>query len=158
MGLSDDNLFNMVLYSMGVIVIAIIMIGSVFLIYNAFNISLNERMHQFGILSSVGATEKQLRNSVLFEGFCIGLIGIPIGIIVGLGSINFVITLVSNNFKNIFYNQVPLTMSISPLVIIAATVISMITILISAFIPAKKAARTPVMECIRQTNEIKVEL
>ena len=46
--------------------------------------SLNERTQQFGILSSVGATAKQLRNSVLFEGFCIGMIGIPIGIAVGI--------------------------------------------------------------------------
>ncbi|MGO0943661.1 FtsX-like permease family protein, partial [Clostridioides difficile] len=44
----------------------IILLGSIFLIYNSFNMSLNERTHQFGILSSVGATAKQLRNSVLF--------------------------------------------------------------------------------------------
>ena len=67
MGLSDnpsDRVFNALLYSAGVIVIAIIMVGSIFLIYNSFSISLNERMRQIGILSSVGATSKQLRNSV----------------------------------------------------------------------------------------------
>ncbi len=53
MGLSDDNVFNMFLYSVGGVVVVIIMIGSIFLIYNAFNISLNERTHRFGILSSV---------------------------------------------------------------------------------------------------------
>ncbi|OJT72941.1 hypothetical protein BM531_20785, partial [Clostridioides difficile] len=62
-GVSDNNLFNMFLYSVGGIVLAIIMLGSIFLIYNSFNMSLNERTHQFGILSSVGATAKQLRNS-----------------------------------------------------------------------------------------------
>ena len=65
MGLSDnpsDRVFNALLYSAGVIVIAIIMVGSIFLIYNSFSISLNERMRQIGILSSVGATSKQLRN------------------------------------------------------------------------------------------------
>lgn len=72
MGLSDDNLFNTLLYAVGGIVVVIIMIGSIFLIYNAFTISLNERTRQFGILSSVGATARQLRNSVLFEGLCIG--------------------------------------------------------------------------------------
>ncbi len=50
--------------------------------------SLNERTHQFGILSSVGATAKQLRNSVLFEGICIGAIGIPIGVAIGIVSID----------------------------------------------------------------------
>lgn len=157
MGLSENNIFNTFLYSVGGILIILIMIGSIFLIYNSFNISLNERTHQFGILSSVGATAKQLRNSVLFEGICIGAIGIPIGIIMGIGSITLVISVVAKKFEDILYNGVPLTLTISISVIAAAAAVSMITILISAYIPAKKAANTPVMEIIRQTNEVKVE-
>jgi len=156
MGLSDDNIFNMYLYSVAGIVLFIIMVGSIFLIYNSFNISLNERTHQFGILSSVGATAKQLRNSVLFEGLCIGAVGIPLGMIVGIGSTSIVILVVAGNFDNIFY-KVPLTLTISPLAIILAAVVSMVTILISAYIPAKKAADTPVMESIRQTNEVRID-
>ena len=87
---------------------------------------------------SVGATEKQLRNSVLFEGLCIGAIGIPIGIFIGLPSIKLVLALVAKNFANILYDTVPLTMCISIPAIVAAAVVSMITILISAYIPAKK--------------------
>lgn len=157
MGLSDDNIFNGLLYSVGGIVVTIIMIGSIFLIYNSFNISLNERTHQFGILSSVGATAKQLRNSVLFEGLCIGAVGIPIGVIVGIGSIGLVISVVARNFGNILYSNVPLTVTVSAPAIVGAAMVSMVTILISAYIPARKAANTPVMECIRQTNEVKVE-
>lgn len=157
MGLSEDKLFNTILYSLGGILVAIIMIGSIFLIYNSFNISLNERTHQFGIFSSVGATPKQLRNSVLFEGLCISAIGIPIGVIVGIGSIKLVILVVAKNFGNIMYNNIPLTLKVSIPVIIGAVAVSFITILISAYIPAKKAANTPVMESIRQSNEVKVE-
>jgi len=157
MGLSDDNLFNTLLYSVGGILFALIMIGSIFLIYNSFNISLNERTHQFGILSSVGATARQLRNSVLFEGLCIGAVGIPIGVIVGIGSIRLVISVVAGNFGNVMYSNVPLTLTVSIPVIVVAAAVSMVTILISAYIPARKAASTPVMESIRQTNEVKVE-
>lgn len=157
MGLSDDNMFNTLLYAVGGIVVAIIMIGSIFLIYNAFTISLNERTRQFGILSSVGATARQLRNSVLFEGLCIGAVGIPIGVIVGIGSIGLVISVVARNFGNILYSNVPLTLTVSIPAIVGAAAVSMITILISAYIPARKAASTPVMESIRQTNEVKVE-
>ncbi len=160
LGLSDDSsdkVFNALLYSVGGIVVLIIMIGSIFLIYNSFNISLNERTHQFGILSSVGATAKQLRHSVLFEGLCIGAIGIPIGVLVGIASIRLVIGVVAKNFANILYTSVPLTLTVSAPAILAAVAVSMITILISADIPARKAANTPVMECIRQTNEVKVE-
>ncbi|WP_019910907.1 ABC transporter permease [Paenibacillus sp. HW567] len=160
MGLSDDSgdkIFNMFLYSVGGIVVAIVMIGSVFLIYNAFTISLNERTRQFGILSSVGATAKQLRNSVLFEGLCIGAVGIPIGVIVGIGGVGLVISVVARNFGNIMYNNVSLTLTVSTPAIIGSAAVSMITILISAYIPARKAASTSVMESIRQTNEVKVE-
>lgn len=154
---AGDKIFNALLYSVGGIVIIIIMIGSVFLIHNAFHISLNERMHQFGILLSVGATKKQLRNSVLFEGLCIGTIGIPFGILLGLGLIHIVLFAVAENFSDILYADVPLTLTISIPVLLLAAFISLITILISAYLPARKAAATPVMECIRQTNEIKVE-
>ncbi|MCH1983952.1 FtsX-like permease family protein [Ruminococcus sp. OA3] len=157
MGLSNDNIFNMLLYTVGGIVITIIMIGSVFLIYNAFTISLNERTHQFGILSSVGATAKQLKNSVLFEGLCIGAVGIPIGVLTGIASMRLVISIVAANFGNLMYSNVPLTLSVSLPAIVAAAAVSMVTILISAYIPARKAANTPVMESIRQTNEVKIE-
>lgn len=157
MGLSGEKMFTVLLYSIVGILIALVMLGSVFLIYNSFNISLNERTHQFGILMSVGATEKQLRNSVLFEGLCIGAIGIPIGILVGIPSIYLVLVLVANNFANAMYDNVPLKLVVSVPALVAAVVISMITILISAYIPARKAAGMPVMECIRQTNEVRVE-
>ena len=101
MGLSDDRIFTTLMFSVGGVVVAIIMIGSVFLIHNAFYISLNERMHQFGILLSVGATEKQLRHLVLFEGLCIGLAGIPFGILLGLCAIRAVIAVVARSFQGI---------------------------------------------------------
>lgn len=161
MGLSQnpgDRVFNAMLYALSCIVIAIIMVGSIFLIYNAFSISLGERTRQIGILSSVGATAKQLRNSVLFEGLCIGAIGIPIGVLVGLCSIGLAISAVGMSFGSIFYTDVPLTLHVSALAVAAAAAVSMVTILISAYIPARKAAGTPVMECIRQTNDVKVDL
>lgn len=156
MGLSDDKIFNTLLYSIGAVLIALVMLGSIFLIYNAFTISLSERTRQLGILLSVGAKGRQLLSSVLFEGFCIGIIGIPIGILAGLPSIKFILSLTSENFGNILYDNVPLTLSISIPALAAAAIISMITILISAYIPARKACRMPVMDCIRQTSEVKV--
>lgn len=157
MGVSDDGLFNALLYSVGGILIALVMIGSIFLIYNSFTISLNERTRQFGILSSVGATPRQLRNSVLFEGLCIGAVGIPAGVTVGLGCISLVIFFVAGNFESFAYSSVPLTLTLSAPAIATAAVISMVTILIAAYIPARTAAGRPVMESIRQTNEVKID-
>lgn len=153
----SDTIFITMLLSFGAIVMILIMVGSILLIYNAFHISLNERTQQIGILASVGATRTQLRNSVLFEGWCIGAVGIPIGVFIGLLGIELIIKLVATQFSSILYADVPLTTVISPLAIGGAIGISLITILLSAYIPAQKAASASVIACIRQTNEIKLE-
>ncbi len=126
------------------------------MIFNAFNISLNERTQQIGILASVGATPKQIASSVLYEGLCIGAVGIPIGVLAGLGAIQGVISAVAGSFGNILGSDLQLKLWVSVPVLIGAVLISLITILIAALLPAKKAAKTPVIECIRQTGEIKV--
>ena len=156
MGLSDDKLFTSLLLAVGGIVVAIIMVGSIFLIHNAFQISLNERTHQLGILLSIGATARQLHGMVLFEGLCIGLAGIPLGMLVGLAAIRGVIAIVARSFQGIMYNT-PLVPVLSPPALAASAGIALVTILISAYLPAKKAVAVPVMDCIRQTGEIKVE-
>jgi len=152
-----DTVFLAMLISLGIIVMILIMVGSILLIYNAFHISLNERTQQIGILASVGATRTQLRNSVLFEGWCIGAVGIPIGVILGLLGIRLIIGLVAARFGSIMYVDVPLQLVLSPLAIGGAIGISLVTILLSAYIPARKAASQSVIACIRQTDEIKLE-
>ncbi len=157
LGITDNRLLLAFFYVIGGVLAAIIMTASVFLIYNSFHISLNERVHQFGILMSVGATSRQLRGSVLFEGLCIGSLGIPFGILTGVGSIRLLLPVVSGNFGIISSSGASLELAVSFPALIGAAVISMVTILISAWIPAKKAASVPVLECIRQTNEIRSE-
>lgn len=157
LGVSGNDIFNFLLYTVGGIAVAIIMLGSVCLIRNTFSISLNERTRQFGLLMSAGATKKQLQNSVLFEGFLIGAAGIPEGVLLGIAGTEAVILAVSKKFQGILYDNVPLKVVLSAPVILAAVFLSFITILISAWLPARRAVRIPVMECIRQTNEVKAE-
>jgi putative ABC transport system permease protein len=90
-GNSDERTFNAVLFSLAGILTAIIMFGSISLIYNAFSISVSERTKQFGILSSVGATKRQLTRSVLFEAISLSAIGLPLGILAGLFGIGMAI-------------------------------------------------------------------
>ena len=156
MGVSDNDNFNTVLYSLGGILIALIMIGSILLIYNSFAISVSERARQFGILSSVGATAKQLRKSVLFEGFCIGLCGIPLGIIAGIGGIGITLHFVGGLFKDMTASNVPLKLSPSLSSIVIAVIVSLVTILLSAYIPANSATKRSAIDSIRQTDDIKI--
>lgn len=156
-GVTENHLLNGIMFAVGGTLAAIIMIGSVFLIYNSFQISLTERMHQFGILMSVGATARQLKRAVLFEGLCIGALGIPFGVAAGIGSVALVLPVVAQNFATISTSDVALTLSVSVPALGAAVAVSLLTILISAYIPARKAASFPVMECVRQTGEIRTE-
>jgi putative ABC transport system permease protein len=156
-GVSTNDGYNAVLYSLGGILIALIMVGSILLIYNSFAISISERSRQFGILSSVGATKKQLRKSVLFEGVCIGAIGIPLGIAAGVGGIGVTLRLISWITKSMFSNEIPLTLSLSWPALAVAAAVGAATILISAYIPARRAFRKSAIDTIRQSGDIKIK-
>ncbi len=144
------------LIKLALIVIGLIMIGSIFLIYNAFAISVSDRTKQFGLLSSIGATKKQLRKTVLFEALSVSAIGIPLGIIVGISGIWITLLLIGDKFSNLFGNyNVPMKVCISWEAIAIATIFSLITIFISAWIPSRRINKVSAIESIRQNMDIK---
>lgn len=98
-GTAPFDSFLTAFYSLAAIIIALIVFGSVSLIYNAFSISVSERTRQFGLLSSVGATRKQLRRMVLFEALAVSIVGIPLGILVGIGGIGITLLLIGDKFS-----------------------------------------------------------
>ena len=119
--------------SLAVIVIALIMLGSVSVIYNAFAISATERKAQFGLLASVGATQKQIRKSVWLEGLTVGAIGIPLGIGLGIGGIGITLKLVQSLLLDLFNTpgQLALTLHVSPTLTLLAAVIAAVTLALS---------------------------
>lgn len=158
MGISPNSGYNKVLYSLGAILIALIMVGSISLIYNSFSISLSERVKQFGLLSSAGATAVQRRNSIFFESIVIAVIGIPLGVLAGIAGIGTTLYILRNQlitFLPADYN-ITLSLSVSPPAIISAVLLALITILISAYIPARRSKRISAMDAIRQTIDIKL--
>ena len=148
------NAFTTMLYSLAAIVIGLIMFGSVALIYNAFSISVSERTKQFGLLSSIGATKKQLKRMVFFEALSVSAIGIPIGVIAGVGGIGVTLMLLGDKFKSMGFG-VDMKLSVSPAAIIIAVVVALITVLISAWIPSKRATKVSAVEAIRQNMDVK---
>ena len=148
------NSFTTMLYSLAAIVIGLIMFGSVSLIYNAFSISVSERTKQFGLLASIGATKKQLKRTVFFEAFAVSVIGIPLGVLAGVGGIGVTLMLLGDKFKSMGF-AVDMKLSVSPAAIIIAAIVALITVLISAWIPSKRATKVSAVEAIRQNIDVK---
>lgn len=149
------------LYSLAAVLGAIIMTASIVVISNAFRISAAERTRQFGILKSVGATSRQITQTVLYEAIFLAAISIPAGEIVGL-LIQWLGTSIGDFLLAPMNRLINTGLSIHmqfvfswPVILISAAV-SLLTILLSAFLPARKAAKIPAIEAIRLTQEIKV--
>ncbi|MBB6452648.1 putative ABC transport system permease protein [Salirhabdus euzebyi] len=155
-GVTNNNGLQTTLYSLSAIIMTVIVIGSVALIYNAFGISVSERSRHLGMLSSVGATKKQKRNSVFFEGVVIGAISIPIGIIAGIVGIGVTFWYINSIIQGALGIEEKLQVVITPFSILVACLVSMITIFISTYIPARRASKISAIDAIRQTQDIKL--
>ena len=156
---SFDSAFPILVFGLLAILLGLIVFGSVSLIYNSFSISVSERTKQFGILKSIGATKKQIRKSVLYEAAVLCVIGIPIGLISGCLGIAVTFRFLSDSISTFLADLTDLKMQFvfSPLAIVAASVISFVTVIISAYIPARKAIKINPIESVRQSNEIKIK-
>lgn len=151
----SDNIMS-TLYWAGGIIMAIILVSSVFVIRNGFAISITERLKQYGMLASIGATKKQIKKSVYFEGCILGCIGIPLGIVSGIFEIDILLKIVNYILKD-YINDIKLSYSISIFAIIISVAISVITIWLSCRSSAKKASKITPIEAIRNTEDIKLK-
>lgn len=149
------------IFGFSAIILVIIVIASVMLIYNAFGISISERSRYLGMLASVGATRAQKRNSVYFEGAVLGLIGIPLGF--GAGILGMFITfkclqpLIAESGLNV-NDSTTLVLDFPWWILPVIAVVSVITIAVSAAIPAKRASKTTPIDSLRQNTDIKVKV
>ena len=154
-GVGINSSYIRMLYLIGIIVVAIIIISSVFVIRNSFAISITERTRQYGMLSSIGATKKQIRKNVLFEGFILGIIGIPLGILLGVG-VNFILSIILNNLIGKIIDNVTFIYSLPVVAIIFSIILAGVTIYFSCRSSARRAAKVSPIDAIRSNADIKI--
>ena len=147
------------LLSFSSVIMAIIIIASVMLIYNAFGISVSERSRYLGMLASVGATKAQKRRSVYFEGAVLGAFGIPLGFLAGIGGMAVTFRVLDPVFakSGLNYENTSFTLSFPWWIIPVIALLSIITIAISAYIPARRASRTTPIDALRQNTDVRVK-
>ena len=155
-GYGSSDATNTVIFSLAVIIIIIVMLASVFVIRNSFAISITEKTSMYGMLASVGATKRQIRRNVLFEGFILGLIGIPLGILLGLG-VNAILIAILNSVLGDMLSGAKFVFVTPTIPIICAIVLSAVTIFCSSFFIALRASRIPPLVAIRGNKDIKVK-
>lgn len=152
----SDSTFSMLL-SIAEVVIFIIIFTSIFCIRNSFAISTTEKMRMYGMLSSVGATKKQIKKSVLTEGFILGLIAIPIGIICGIIAVFVLLKIVNLFLGDFLFNNIDgMVFKVSFVAIIISIILGFVTIYFSAISSAKKASKVSPIDNLRNTNDIKI--
>lgn len=144
------------LYTIAGIIMLIIIVTSVFCIRNSFAISITEKTKQYGMLASIGATSKQIRKNVLYEGLILGIIGIPLGILSGLLAIFIVLNIVEKILSNT-YLAMDLIFTTNIFAILVSIILSSVTIYLSAKKSAKRAAKVSPIEAIRGNEDIKIK-
>lgn len=151
----SDNALQM-FFTLAAIIIAIVIVASVFVIRNSFAISITEKTKLYGMLSSVGATSRQIRHNVLFEGFVLALIGIPLGILLGVGVVAILIELLNILIKDML-NGTSFVYSVPVFAIVLAVALSLLTILFSTLGSAIRASRIAPVDAVRGNNDIKIK-
>ena len=153
---SDDTMT--MFYSLAGIVIGIIVVSSVFVIRNSFAISITEKMKQYGMFASIGATKKQIKKNVLFEGMILGLISIPIGVLCGILATFILIQITTALVGNIaFSEEVKFVFNMPLLAIIISVLLGYVTIYLSCIFSARKASKVSPIDAIRSNEDIKIK-
>lgn len=138
------------------VVTTLVVVCTVATIYNAFSISINDRKKQFGILNSIGATKSQIMKIVFIEAIVVSVIGIPLGLITGTFAIDLIFKLIKYMFSSSVIAHLNLRVVYNPYVIILSALIVLLTILVSAILPALNAAKTPPLEAIKNSYSLKL--
>ena len=140
-----------------VVVCLIIVVTSVLCIRNSFEISITEKIKQYGMLRSIGATSKQIKKNVYYESFILGIVGIPIGAIIGIG-VNYLLVLLSNSIiRGTLPSGFELVYSFSLPAIIFASFLGIVTIYFSARKSAKKASKISPIDSVRNSADISIK-
>ncbi len=146
------------LTAIGIVVFAVIFISAFAMIYNSFALSVGEQIKYLGMLSSVGATRKQKKKTLYFEGAVLGGIGIIVGIVLGL-----LVTFISQSTMNAkiasimegYNDNIKYSTHISLWVLCLIVILAALTVFVSIISPVQKAARITAIEAIRESSEIK---
>ena len=160
-GLTDDRAIWGTLYQMAAILAGVVLVASVSLIYNSFAIAVSERTRQYGLLSSLGASRRQLRRTVYAEALMLAAAGIPLGLVLGLAGTWVVFQIGGAGLgalvdQDLYANTGITQIIVSPAVLGLSAAIALATVLVSAAVPALRASRISAVDALRASRDVKI--
>lgn len=158
--MTDSRSLWETLYQLAGIVCVIIVIASASLIFNAFAISVAERTRQFGLLSSIGASKRQIRAMVFWEALALAVVGIPAGLLLGVVGSAVVLGSISGQLASVLGattdSPVPFTLSVDAFSLALAALLALVVVMLSAWVPSRRAASVSAVEALRNVNDVRL--
>ncbi len=138
------------------VILLMVSLSMILIIRNSYAMSMNARVHQLGIFASVGATPGQIRTCLMQEAFMLSIGPIILGILLGIAcsfGVNQGIKIIAANIPD----RIETHYQYHPLVFVVTILSSVLTVLLSAWLPARKLSRLTPLEAIRNTGELKLK-
>jgi len=150
----STNRYAKSLYATGAVLFCIVLVAGVIMIYNTFNLSVMERVRQFGLLRCIGASKSQIKKIVKREGFYVTLRALPIGLVAGM-LLALLCSAILKFYNSSYFGEMAL-FNVSIVGILTGSVIGFLTVFIACSLPAKKAAGVSPVNAITGSNELKI--
>lgn len=152
--LQTDNNRVIKLYAIGVVLFVLVLFTAVVMIYNTFNISVMDRVRQFGLLRCLGASRAQIKRLVRRESLIISLKAIPIGVLAGI-LMTFACSAVLKFYNKNLFGDISI-FHVSAIGICAGVITGFLTVFAASLMPAKKAARVSPVNAVTGSSEYKI--
>lgn len=145
------------LFPLFILILVMASFSLIVIIHNSFAVSMNARIHQFGIFSSIGATPKQIRTCLLQEAAALCAVPVLVGNLIGIVSSMGLLKVINVLLGSDVSGRHDVVFGYHPLVLAVTLAVTVITIWISAWIPARKLSKLTPLEAIKNTGELQLK-
>ena len=154
---SPQDMAPRLLFPMFIIIMIMTSFSLIVIIHNSFAVSMNARIHQFGIFSSIGATPKQIRTCLLQEAAVLCTMPIILGNLLGVAISMGLLQMINALLGSRVAGRHEAVFGYHPLVLALTLLVTIITIWISAWLPARTLSKLAPLEAIKNTGEFQLK-
>ncbi len=145
------------LFPMFILITLAASVSLIVIIHNSFAVSMNARIHQFGIFSSIGATPKQMKTCLLQEAAALSAVPVIVGNLSGIVGSMGLLQMVNVLLGSGIAGRHKAVFGYHPLVLVLTLFVTILTIWISAWLPARKLSKLTPLQAIKNTGELQLK-